>query len=113
MAAISIPPAEPPPPASPAGYGRDARVLGAGIALTGLLTAAYFAVASHVLGPVAAKRIDVLWSIAWIVISVIYRPIEQVLSRGIAERRARGREDHALRTPAALQAAFAAAFLLA
>ena len=113
MAAISIPPAEPPPPARPAGYGRDARILGAGIALTGLLTAGYFAVASHVLGPVAAKRLDVLWSIAWVVISVIYRPIEQLLSRSIAERRARGEHVHPLRTPLTLQAVFAGVFLVA
>jgi O-antigen/teichoic acid export membrane protein len=112
MAAISFPPAEPPPPARPAGYGRDARVLGAGIALTGLLTAGYFAVASHVLGPIAAKRLDVLWSIAWVVISVIYRPIEQLLSRSIAERRARGEEAHPLRTPVTLQATFAGVFLV-
>ena len=113
MAAISIPPAEPPLPARPGGYGRDARILGAGIALTGLLTAGYFAVASHVLGPIAAKRLDVLWSIAWVVISVIYRPIEQLLSRSIAERRARGEAPYPLRTPLMLQAAFAGVFLVA
>ena len=42
------------------------------------------------LGEESAKRIDVLWSVMFVIISVIYRPIEQLLSRTIAERRARG-----------------------
>jgi O-antigen/teichoic acid export membrane protein len=42
---------------------------------------------------------------------VIYRPIEQLLSRTIAGRRARGFEHgHPLRTPLTIQASFAAAF---
>jgi O-antigen/teichoic acid export membrane protein len=111
-ATTSLPAASSPRPDDTAGYGRGARILGAGIGLTGLLTASYFAVASHVLGPVAAKRVDVLWSIAWVIISVIYRPIEQLLSRSIAERRAHGDEQHSLRTPLLLQGAFAAVFLI-
>jgi O-antigen/teichoic acid export membrane protein len=94
------------------GYGRGARILSIGIATTGLFTFAYFAVASHVLGPVAAKRIDLLWSVMFVVISVIYRPIEQLLSRTIAERRALGHEAHSLRTPLLIQAGFAATFLV-
>ena len=42
----------------------------------------------------------------FVTVSVIYRPIEQLLSRTIADRRARGFEhDHPLRTPLILQAA--------
>jgi len=74
----------------PRSYGSGARILSIGIASTGLLTFAYFSIASHVLGPASAKRIDVLWSVMFVIISVIYRPIEQLLSRTIAERRARG-----------------------
>ncbi len=92
-------------------YGRGARILSLGIASTGLLTFAYFSIASHVLGPSAAKRIDVLWSVMFVIISVIYRPIEQLLSRTIAERRARGHAQHALRVPMLIQASFALAFL--
>jgi O-antigen/teichoic acid export membrane protein len=98
--------------ASSGGYGRGARILSIGIAATGLFTFAYFAVASHVLDEVEAKRIDLLWSVMFIVISVIYRPIEQLLSRTIAERRALGEEQHPLRTPMLLQGAFAGAFLV-
>jgi O-antigen/teichoic acid export membrane protein len=94
-------------------YGSGARLLSVGIAATGLLTFAYFSIASHVLSEEAAQRLDVLWSVMFVVISVIYRPVEQLLSRTIAERRARGHVEHPLRVPIALQAGFALAFLLA
>jgi O-antigen/teichoic acid export membrane protein len=47
----------------------------------------------------------------FVILSVIYRPIEQLLSRTIADRRARGLADHSLRVPMTIQAAFALAFL--
>ena len=96
----------------PRSYGSGARILSIGIASTGLLTFAYFSIASHVLGPASAKRIDVLWSVMFVIISVIYRPIEQLLSRTIAERRARGHAQHALRVPMLIQASFALVFLV-
>jgi O-antigen/teichoic acid export membrane protein len=92
-------------------YGSGARILSIGIASTGLLTFAYFSIASHVLGEQPAKRIDLLWSVMFVIISVIYRPIEQLLSRTIAERRARGQEQHTLRVPMLIQGAFALVFL--
>jgi O-antigen/teichoic acid export membrane protein len=93
-------------------YGRGVRVLSVGIASTGLLTLAYFSIASHVLGAHAASRLNLLWSVMFVVISVIYRPIEQLLSRTLAERRAHGHGSHPLRVPIALQLAAALAFLL-
>jgi O-antigen/teichoic acid export membrane protein len=95
----------------PSGYARGARILSIGIASTGLLTFAYFSIASHVLSPTAAKRVDLLWSVMFVIISVIYRPIEQLLSRTIASRRARGQEAHAMRVPMLIQASFALLFL--
>jgi O-antigen/teichoic acid export membrane protein len=77
------------------------------------LTLGYFAVASHVLGEQSAKRIDLLWSVMFVIISVIYRPVEQLLSRTIAERRAQGQAVHSLRVPASIQAGFALLFLAA
>jgi O-antigen/teichoic acid export membrane protein len=77
------------------------------------LTLGYFAVASHVLGEQSAKRIDLLWSVMFVIISVIYRPVEQLLSRTIAERRAQGHAVHSLRVPASIQAGFAVLFLAA
>ena len=47
----------------------------------------------------------------FVIISVIYRPIEQLLSRTIAERRATGHAEHALRVPMLIQAGFALVFL--
>jgi O-antigen/teichoic acid export membrane protein len=96
----------------PRSYGSGARILSVGIASTGLLTLAYFSIASHVLGEESAKRIDVLWSVMFVIISVIYRPIEQLLSRTIAERRARGHAEHSVRVPIAIQAGFAFTFLV-
>jgi O-antigen/teichoic acid export membrane protein len=93
-------------------YGSGARILSIGIASTGLLTFAYFSIASHVLGEQPAKRIDLLWSVMFVIISVIYRPIEQLLSRTIAERRARGHAEHAMRVPMLIQATFALIFLI-
>ncbi len=92
-------------------YGAGARILSLGIASTGLLTFAYFSIASHVLGERSAKLLDVLWSVMFVIISVIYRPIEQLLSRTIAERRARGHAAHTLRVPMLIQAGFALVFL--
>jgi len=93
-------------------YARGARILSVGIAATGLLTFGYFSIASHVLTEPEAKRIDLLWSIMFVIISVIYRPIEQLLSRTIAERRARRSSQHTLRVPMLIQASFALIFLI-
>jgi O-antigen/teichoic acid export membrane protein len=93
-------------------YASGARILSVGIAATGLLTFAYFSIASHVLGEDSAQRVDVLWSVMFVVISVIYRPVEQLLSRTIAERRAQGHAEHPLRVPLALQGGFAVVFLV-
>jgi O-antigen/teichoic acid export membrane protein len=97
--------------AEPRSYGSGARILSIGIASTGVLTFAYFSIASHVLSPDAASRLNVLWSVMFVIISVIYRPIEQLLSRSIADRRARGLDRHTLIVPIAIQASFAVIFL--
>jgi O-antigen/teichoic acid export membrane protein len=94
-------------------YASGARILSIGIASTGVLTFAYFAIASHVLNRFEAKRIDVLWTVMFVIISVIYRPVEQLLSRTIADRRARGHTEHSLRGAIVIQAGFALAFLIA
>jgi O-antigen/teichoic acid export membrane protein len=93
------------------GYARGARILSLGIATTGVVTFAYFSVASHVLDDADYKAVSLLWSVLFVTVSVIYRPIEQLLSRTIADRRARGLEhDHPLRTPLLIQAGFALGF---
>ncbi|CAB4873323.1 unannotated protein [freshwater metagenome] len=95
-----------------ASYARGARILSIGIAATGAFTFLYFALASHVLEAADYGSVALLWSILFVVISVIYRPVEQLLSRSIADRRARGlHSGHPLRVPLAIQLTFAAIFL--
>ncbi len=94
-------------------YASGARVLSIGIASTGIFTFAYLATASHVLSSQAYGRVSLCWAVMFVILSVIYRPIEQLLSRTIADRRARGLEGHALRVPALIQASFALLFLVA
>jgi O-antigen/teichoic acid export membrane protein len=95
------------------GYGRGARILSVGIATTGVVTLAYFALAAQALDGVQYKHITLVWAIMFVIVSVIYRPIEQLLSRTIADRRARGQSSGGghLRIALLIQAAFAATFL--
>jgi O-antigen/teichoic acid export membrane protein len=101
-------------PAGRSSYGAGAKILSVGIASTGVVTFAYFSVASYALNDDAQyKAIALLWSVLFVIVSVIYRPIEQLLSRTIADRRARGLESaHPLKTPMLIQAGFAATFLV-
>jgi O-antigen/teichoic acid export membrane protein len=79
-------------------------VLSIGIGVTGLITYAYFALASHSLSKDDYGHISLLWSSVFIVVSILYRPVEQLLSRTIADRAARGQtgNDH-LRVAATIQ----------
>jgi len=95
-------------------YGRGAAVLSVGIGVTGLVTYAYFALASHSLSEDDYGDITLLWSAVFIVVSVLYRPVEQLLSRTIAERDARGQRGHEhLRVAATIQLALGVAFAVA
>ena len=68
-------------------YGRTAGLLSVGIGAGGVLTYLYFALASHTLSRVELRQIVVLWSAVVVTVSVLYRPVEQLLSRTLAERR--------------------------
>ncbi len=88
-------PGSQPEPASADGsaaaeYGRLASFLAIGVGLTGVITYAYFLIASHVLSKPDYGQITVLWSAVFITISTLYRPIEQLLSRHISEHRVKG-----------------------
>ena len=76
--------------ASTADYGRTASFLAIGVGLTGVITYVYFFIASHVLSTHDYGQITVLWSAIFITISTLYRPIEQLLSRHIAEHQVKG-----------------------
>ena len=96
------------------GYGRGAAILSAGIGTTGLVTYAYFSLASYSLSEADYGSITLLWSAVFITVSVLYRPVEQLLSRTIAERDAHGRSgrEH-LRVAATIQVALGVAFAVA
>jgi O-antigen/teichoic acid export membrane protein len=76
--------------ASTADYGKTASFLAIGVGLTGVITYVYFFIASHVLSKPDYGQITVLWSAVFITISTLYRPIEQLLSRHIAEHSVKG-----------------------
>lgn len=96
------------------GHARGAAVLSVGIGVTGLVTYAYFALANRALSSSDYGGISLLWSAVFLVVSVLYRPVEQLLSRTIADREARGRRgsDH-LRVAALIQLGLGALFLVA
>ena len=94
-------------------YGRGAAILSVGIGLTGLITFSYFSLASHALPEAEYGRITLLWSAMFITVSVLYRPVEQLLSRTIADHDARGIEgSHHLRVAATIQMGLALLFVL-
>ena len=52
-----------------------------------MITYLYFAIASHILSRTDYGEIAILWSAVFITVSTLYRPIDQLLSRHISERR--------------------------
>src|SRR3954447_24569583 len=95
-------------------FGRAAGLLSVGIGSAGLLTYVYFSLASHRLDKVDYGEVVVLWSAVFVTISVLFRPIEQLLSRTIAERQARQQPiGQSLRVAATIQLALAATFAVA
>jgi O-antigen/teichoic acid export membrane protein len=94
-------------------YGRGAAVLSLGIGTTGLITFAYFSLASYTLPAADYGEITLLWSAVFITVSVLYRPVEQLLSRTIADRDARAvRGTEHLRVGATIQLVLGAVFAL-
>ena len=92
-------------------FGRAAGLLSIGVGSAGLLTYIYFSLASHILDRVDYGEVVVLWSAVFITISTLFRPVEQLLSRTIAERQAREQPiGQPLRVAATIQLALAAAF---
>jgi O-antigen/teichoic acid export membrane protein len=97
--------------ASTADYGRTASFLAIGVGLTGVITYVYFFIASHVLSKPDYGQITVLWSAVFITISTLYRPIEQLLSRHIAEHAVKGEPiSGTMRNAATIQAGLSLLF---
>lgn len=92
-------------------YGRGAALLTVGIGVTGLVTFAFFSISSHALSQEQYGQIALLWSVVFMVTPIFYRPIEQLLARTIAERRARDQAiGQALRIAALIQLGLALLF---
>ena len=60
--------------------------------LSGVLTYVFLVLAARRLGPEAYGQIGVLWGAMFIVAIVVFRPLEQTISRAVADRLARGEE---------------------
>jgi O-antigen/teichoic acid export membrane protein len=92
-------------------YGRRASLLSIGVGITGLITYLYFAIASHELSRDQYGQVAVLWSAVFIVVSVLQRPVEQLLSRTVSENLAHDTPiAHTVRVAATIQLAVAVGF---
>jgi O-antigen/teichoic acid export membrane protein len=82
-----------------------ALLMSVGTVASGLLAYAFNAVAARTLGPHDYGPIAVLWAAMCLVAVVLFRPLEQTLSRAVAERLAAGQDARPVaRTVAALMA---------
>ena len=94
-------------------YGRRASLLSIGVGLTGLITYLFFAIASHELSREDYGQVAVLWSAVFIVVSILQRPVEQLLSRTVSEHLETGQPiGRTLRVAATIQLAVAIGFLV-
>ncbi len=85
-------------------YGRSAGLLTLALGSAGLLAYAFFAVSSHTLDRDDYGTIVVLWSVNFVVAATLFRPIEQLLSRTLAEHDEAGEPSgHVLRIAALIQ----------
>jgi O-antigen/teichoic acid export membrane protein len=86
-------------------YGRTASLLSVAVGATGFIVYLYFALASHNLDSADYGDIATLWLVVFVTVATLYRPVEQLLSRTIAERHAReGFRGRPLKVAATIQA---------
>jgi O-antigen/teichoic acid export membrane protein len=89
-------------------YGRTASMLSVAVGATGFIVYLYFALAAHNLDKAAYGDVTTLWLVVFVTVSTLYRPVEQLLSRTIAERHAReGFRGRPLRVAATIQGSVA------
>ncbi len=93
-------------------YGRRVSLLTLGVGLTGLITYLFFAIASHELSKEQYGEVAVLWSAVFITVSILQRPVEQLLSRTISEYESQGLETAGpLRVAATIQSSVSLGFI--
>jgi O-antigen/teichoic acid export membrane protein len=89
-------------------YGRTASLLSVAVGATGFIVYLYFALAAHNLDAADYGDIATLWLVVFVTVATLYRPVEQLLSRTIAERHARpGFRGRPVRVAATIQAVIA------
>ena len=94
-------------------FGRSAGTLSAGVGASGLLTYTYFSLASHNLDSTSYGEVVVLWSAVFVTIALLHRPVEQFISRSVAELRERGEPvAQTMRGAAMLQGTIALGFAI-
>ena len=71
---------------------RGAWLLSGSMLLSGVLIYLFHVLAARALGPAAYGQIAVLWAAMFLAVIVLFRPIEQTVSRALADRLARGEE---------------------
>ena len=67
-------------------------IVSAGMLASGLLIYVFHAGAARALGSTAYGHIAVLWAAMFLVVIVVFRPLEQASARAIADRQARGED---------------------
>jgi O-antigen/teichoic acid export membrane protein len=72
--------------------GSGAALLSIGTLASGVLAYVFNLLAARTLGPLDYGPVAVLWAAMFLVSVVLFRPVEQTLSREIADRRARGED---------------------
>lgn len=103
-----------PDPDHKGSYRRSAGLLSVALALGGLSTYGFFALAAHALDREDYGLIVVLWTVQFVAISILFRPVEQLLSRTVAELEERGQATRrALSVATQIQAAVALVFVVA
>jgi O-antigen/teichoic acid export membrane protein len=94
-------------------YGKTAGFLAVGVGITGVMTYGFFLVASHTLSKEDYGQISILWSAVFITISALCCPVEQLLSRQVSERMAKGEPvDQTIRVAATIQGSLSLAFAI-
>ena len=85
-------------------YGRSAGLLTVALGVAGVLTYAFFGIASHNLSADAYGDIVILWSVVFLLASTLFRPVEQLLASTLAEQEQAGSSStEALRSAAVIQ----------
>jgi len=92
-------------PSQTAEYRRETGLLGFAVSASGGLVYLYFVLASHALSAVEYGELVLLWSVSYVAAAVLFRPIELLLARTLAEVIEQGgSQAHAIRVAAVIQA---------